>query len=81
MNELAQPFPITVQAISKHLQVLERAGLIERRRAAQLRPSSLRAAPLKHASEWLQTYDRFWTESFDRLGQRLQSGENGADDG
>lgn len=74
VNELAQPFPITVQAISKHLQVLERAGLIERARAAQLRPSRLRAAPLEEAVDWLQTYRRFWHGGFDRLEQRLQAG-------
>ena len=51
VNELAQPFPMTVQAVSKHLRVLERAGLVERRRAAQVRPSRLRGAPLKDAAE------------------------------
>jgi DNA-binding transcriptional ArsR family regulator len=74
VNELAEPFPISVQAISKHLQVLERAGLIERGRTAQLRPSRLRAAPLKDADDWLQTYHRFWNEGFDRLEQRLATG-------
>ena len=81
VNELAEPFPISVQAVSKHLRVLERAGLIERRRTAQLRPSRLRVAPLKDVTEWLQSYHRFWEGSFDRLGQRLRPGENGADDG
>ena len=76
VNELAEPFPITGQAISQHLQVLERAGLIERGRTAQLRPSRLRAAPLKDAVEWLQSYRRFWDESFDRLDQRLRASEN-----
>jgi DNA-binding transcriptional ArsR family regulator len=75
VNQLAEPFPITVQAVSKHLQVLERAGLIERGRAAQLRPSRLRPARLKEAVEWLETYRRFWEESFDRLGQRLRAEE------
>src|SRR5213078_4061764 len=60
VGELAEPFPITAQAVSKHLRVLERAGLIERARAAQLRPSRLRGGPLKDASEWLQLYRRFW---------------------
>src|SRR4029450_11028167 len=53
VNELAEPFPMTLQAVSKHLRVLERAGLIERGRAAQQRPSRLRGAPLKDAADWL----------------------------
>ena len=80
VNELAEPFPITVQAVSKHLRVLERAGLIERGRRAQLRPSRLRAAGLKDAVEWLETYRRFWEDSFDRLDQRLRMGEDRAGD-
>jgi DNA-binding transcriptional ArsR family regulator len=76
VNELAEPFPISMQAISKHLRVLERAGLIERSRMAQLRPSRLRAAPLKDAVDWLQTYRRFWTRSFDRVDQRLRAGKD-----
>jgi DNA-binding transcriptional ArsR family regulator len=72
VNELAEPFPISVQAVSKHLRVLERAGLIERGRTAQLRPSRLRAEPLKDAAEWLQTYGPLWEGSFDRLEQRLR---------
>ncbi len=71
VNELAEPFPISVQAVSKHLKVLEQAGLITRGRNAQLRPSRLRGAALKDASEWLGDYRRFWTESFDRLDTRL----------
>src|SRR5215218_2346989 len=67
VNELAEPFPISVQAVSKHLGVLERAGLITRGRSAQLRPSRLRGEPLKEAADWLETYERFWQESFDRL--------------
>jgi len=74
VNELAKPFPISVQAVSKHLRVLERAGLIERRRAAQLRPSRLRGAALKDAAEWLEEYRRFWAGGFDRLGERLRDG-------
>jgi DNA-binding transcriptional ArsR family regulator len=73
VSELAAPFPISVQAVSKHLGVLERAGLVERGRAAQRRPSRLRAAPLEDAAGWLQTYARFWDSSFDRLQQRLSS--------
>jgi DNA-binding transcriptional ArsR family regulator len=80
VNELAEPFPITVQAVSKHLRVLERAGLIERGRTAQLRPSRLRGEALKDAVEWLDTYRHFWDESFDRLDRRLRSGQNHAGD-
>jgi DNA-binding transcriptional ArsR family regulator len=72
VNELAEPFPITVQAVSKHLGVLERAGLIERGREAQLRPSRLRGRPMKDAAEWLETYRDFWEGSFDRMEQRLR---------
>jgi DNA-binding transcriptional ArsR family regulator len=72
VNELAEPFPITVQAVSQHLKVLERAGLITRGRAAQLRPSRLDGAPLKDASEWLLDYRPFWESSFDRLEARLR---------
>jgi DNA-binding transcriptional ArsR family regulator len=72
VNELAEPFPITVQAVSRHLKVLERAGLITRGRSAQLRPSRLQGAPLKDAADWLETYSRFWQGSFDRLDERLE---------
>jgi DNA-binding transcriptional ArsR family regulator len=72
VTELAEPFPITVQAVSKHLRVLERAGLIERGRTAQLRPSRLRGAPLKAATEYLERYGRLWDQSFDRLESRLR---------
>ena len=75
VNELAEPFPISVQAVSKHLKVLERAGLITRRRSAQLRPSRLQGAPLKEAVDWLETYSRFWQAGFDRLDERLQGSE------
>ena len=74
VKELAEPFPITVQAVSKHLKVLERAELITRGRSAQLRPSRLQGSPLKEAVDWLENYRRFWQESFDRLGARLQEG-------
>jgi DNA-binding transcriptional ArsR family regulator len=77
VNELAEPFPISVQAVSKHLKVLERAGLITRGRSAQLRPSRLEAAPLKEAVDWLETYRRFWQDGFDRLDERLQADEGG----
>jgi DNA-binding transcriptional ArsR family regulator len=81
VNDLAEPFPISGQAISKHLKVLERAGLITRGRTAQLRPSRLQAAPLKDAVEWLETYRRFWEGSFDRLEVRLQATEEGPANG
>jgi DNA-binding transcriptional ArsR family regulator len=76
VNELAQQFPISVQAVSKHLGVLERAGLITRGRSAQLRPSRLRAEPLKDAVDWLDSYRRFWETGFDRLDERLRAQEN-----
>jgi DNA-binding transcriptional ArsR family regulator len=81
VNDLAEPFPISGQAISKHLKVLERAGLITRGRTAQLRPSRLQAAPLKDAVDWLETYRRFWEGSFDRLEARLQATEEGSANG
>jgi DNA-binding transcriptional ArsR family regulator len=78
VNELAEPFPISVQAVSKHLKVLERAGLITRGRTAQLRPSRLEGAPLKEAADWLEEYRGFWEGSFDRLGDRLEEGPDSA---
>ena len=72
VNELAEPFPITVQAISKHLHVLEQAGLITRGKSAQLRPSRLQAVPLKDAAEWLEHYRGFWEGSFDQLERRVR---------
>ncbi|TMK78681.1 MAG: winged helix-turn-helix transcriptional regulator [Actinobacteria bacterium] len=77
VNELAEPFPISVQAVSKHLKVLERAGLITRGRSAQLRPSRLQGAPLEEAAEWLEEYRRFWQGSFDRLDERVRATKNG----
>jgi DNA-binding transcriptional ArsR family regulator len=71
VNELAAPFPITVQAVSQHIKVLERAGLVTRTRTAQLRPSRIEGAPLKEAAEWLDKYRAFWEASFDKLGERL----------
>jgi len=81
VNELADPFPITVQAVSKHLKVLEGAGLITRGRTAQLRPSRLAGAPLKDAVDWLESYRGFWEGSFDRLEARLRSTERGTENG
>jgi DNA-binding transcriptional ArsR family regulator len=81
VSDLAEPFPISVQAISKHLKVLERAGLISRGRTAQLRPSRLHAAPLKDALDWLALYRRFWEGSFDRLDERLRAAGNATEEG
>jgi DNA-binding transcriptional ArsR family regulator len=72
VNELAAPFPMSAQAVGKHLRVLERAGLIERSRSAQQRPSRLRARALKDATDWLDTYRVFWEAGFDRMDQRLR---------
>lgn len=71
VNELAEPFDVTLPAISKHLKVLERAGLIERSREAQYRPCTLHSAPLQRVDEWLDQYRRFFEESFERLDQYL----------
>jgi DNA-binding transcriptional ArsR family regulator len=79
VNELAEPFSISVQAVSKHLKVLERAELITRGRTAQLRPSRLQGTALQDAAGWLEKYRPFWHESFDRLDERLQAGK--ADNG
>ncbi len=73
VNQLAEPFPVTVQAVSKHLKVLERAGLISRGRTAQWRPCRLRARPLGDATRWLSEYRRFWEASFDRLDEHLRT--------
>jgi DNA-binding transcriptional ArsR family regulator len=77
VKELAAPFPISVQAVSKHLKVLEGAGLISRGRSAQLRPARLQGAALKEAADWLETYRGFWQEGFDRLDERLQGDADG----
>jgi DNA-binding transcriptional ArsR family regulator len=74
VNELAEPFPVTVQAISKHLKVLERAGLIVRGRSRQLRPSRLQGAAFKEAADWLDDYRAYWDETFDRLDEHLRDG-------
>ena len=67
VTALAKPFKMTMPAVSKHLKVLERAGLITRTRDAQLRPCRLEAARLKEASDWIAKYREFWEKSFDRL--------------
>lgn len=71
VGELCEPFAMTQPAISKHLKVLERAGLISRRRDAQRRPCRLQARPLAEATEWLAEYRRFWEGSFERLDDVL----------
>ena len=72
VNELARPFAMSLPAVSKHLKVLERAGLIARSREAQWRPCRLEAARLKEVDNWLERYRRFWEESFDRLDEYLR---------
>lgn len=72
VTELAAPFDISLPAISKHLKVLARAGLIERTREAQVRPCTLKAEPLRAASGWVENYRRHWEESFDRLDGVLE---------
>jgi DNA-binding transcriptional ArsR family regulator len=71
VSELAEPFPVSVQAVSKHLKVLEGAGLITRGKTAQLRPSRIDGAALKQAAKWIEGYRRFWERGFDRMERRL----------
>ena len=71
VTELAEPFAMSMPGISKHLKVLERAGLIARGREAQWRPCRLQAGPLRDVAGWVEHYRRFWEESFDRLGEYL----------
>jgi DNA-binding transcriptional ArsR family regulator len=77
VKDLSQPFDMSQPAISKHLRVLERAGLIEQGRQAQWRPRRLRAAPLRDIADWVDQYKRHWTESFDRLDAYLREVEDG----
>jgi DNA-binding transcriptional ArsR family regulator len=72
VTELAEPFPISLPAISRHLKVLEQAGLISRSRSAQWRSSSLEAGPLKEATDWMESYRVFWDTNFDRLDAHLK---------
>jgi DNA-binding transcriptional ArsR family regulator len=84
VNELALPFQMSLPAVSKHLKVLERAGLISRSRRAQLRPARLEPAALKEASDWLEEYRELWEGRMDRLDaylQRMAAREEGAPDG
>ncbi|WP_224095702.1 ArsR/SmtB family transcription factor [Nostoc sp. MS1] len=82
VTELAQPFEMSLPAISKHLKVLERAGLITRGRDAQWRPCRLEAEHLKEAADWIEQYRQFWEQNLDRLDeylQQLQASENKSD--
>jgi DNA-binding transcriptional ArsR family regulator len=81
VSELAEPFPMTLQAVSKHLKVLERAGLITRGRTAQLRPSRLQGDALKEAADWLSAYRGFWEGSLDRLDDHLREMQKGSENG
>jgi|SRR5262245_34312675 DNA-binding transcriptional ArsR family regulator len=72
VSELAEPFDMSMPAISKHLKVLENAGLIARGREAQWRPCRLDPAPLKDVADWVEHYRRFWEQSFDRLEEYLR---------
>ncbi|MGF1632199.1 MAG: ArsR/SmtB family transcription factor [Kiloniellaceae bacterium] len=83
VSELAEPFEMSLPAVSKHLKVLERAGLVSRSREAQWRPCRLEAGPLKGANDWLERYRQFWEQSLDRLGsylEQLQKSTKGGDE-
>ena len=86
VTELAKPFDLSLPGVSKHLKVLQRAGLITQSRSAQWRPCRLETSPLKEASKWVEEYRRFWDESFERLDSVLQeliqeeNTRNGEDD-
>ena len=80
VTELAEPFDISLPAISRHLKVLERAGLISRSRTAQWRSSRLEAEPLREATEWMERYRAFWDASLDRLDVHLQRMQERSDD-
>lgn len=75
VNELAQPFNLTQPSISKHLKVLERAGLISRGRAAQTRPCRLETEPLRKVAQWVEAYRHLWEHSFDRLDTHLKAAQ------
>ena len=81
VNELTEPFNMTQPSISKHLKVLERAGLVSRGRVAQTRPCRLEAAPLKEVAKWVDVYRSLWEASFDRLDAFLQSSESAPTNG
>jgi DNA-binding transcriptional ArsR family regulator len=73
VSELAEPFPVSIQAVSKHLKVLEGAGLITRNQAGLIRPSRLQAAPLREVAAWIDGYRDFWELGFDRMEKRLRT--------
>lgn len=77
VTELAKPFPMSLPAVSRHLKVLERAGLISRNRSAQTRPSSIRAEPLQEATAWMETYRAIWEGRIDRLDEHLKAIQKG----
>lgn len=81
VGDLARPFAMSQPAVSKHLKVLERAGLIHQGRKAQWRPCKLEAEPLREVAGWLEHYRRFWDESFDRLDDYLLNLQKGNPDG
>ena len=74
VNQLAEPFDLSLQAISKHVKVLENAGLVQKDRRAQLRPSTIKGAPLKEAADWLLGYSSFFDDTLDRLDDHLKKG-------
>jgi DNA-binding transcriptional ArsR family regulator len=80
VNELAEPFDVSLQAVSKHLKVLENAGLITRTRDAQRRPCQLRGLPLGEVTDWLERYRKFYGEGFDRLADHLRQMQKGDTD-
>jgi DNA-binding transcriptional ArsR family regulator len=80
VNELAEPFAISLPAVSKHLKVLERAGLITRGRDAQMRPCKIEATALKEADDWLEEYRRLWEQRLDRLDDYLKTLQAGGAD-
>ena len=79
VNQLAEPFDLSLPAVSKHLKVLERAGLISRGREAQWRPCRLEAESLREAGEWVDRYRQFWESSYDKLDAHLQRLMKGTD--
>jgi DNA-binding transcriptional ArsR family regulator len=81
LTELAERFPVSIQAVAKHLKVLEGAGLITRGRMAQLRPAHLEGAPLKRIAEWVDDYRSFWEGGFERMETRLKTASRETADG
>ncbi|WP_370961142.1 ArsR/SmtB family transcription factor [Amycolatopsis sp. cg9] len=80
VNELAEPFPMSLPAVSRHLKVLEQAGLITRGRTRQWRPCRLAAKPLADVADWVAAYRPFWDGGFDRLEEHLRTLRNGSED-